>query len=72
MLYEIRVEGELGREWAEWIDGLCSARAGQGVTLFTCSIADQAALFGILKRVRDLGMPLLSVRRLPDDPGRQG
>lgn len=64
MEYEIRIEGELGDEWADWFDGLAIVREGEGVSLLTCLVADQAALFGILKRVRDLGMPLISVRRI--------
>jgi hypothetical protein len=64
MHYEIRIEGELGAEWADWFEGLAIVREGEGVSLLTCSVADQAALFGILKRVRDLGMPLLSVYRI--------
>jgi hypothetical protein len=64
MLYEIRIEGELGAEWADWFEGLAIVREGEGVSLLTCSVTDQAALFGILKRVRDLGLPLLSLRRI--------
>ncbi len=64
MRYEIRIEGELGDEWAGWFRDLALVREGQGVTLLTCSVADQAALFGILKKVRDLGMSLISVYRI--------
>ena len=64
MHYEIRIEGELGEEWADWFEGLAIVREGEGVSLLTCSVADQAALFGILKRVRDLGMPLISIYRI--------
>jgi hypothetical protein len=63
MEYEIRLEGLLGDEWADWFEGIVLVREGEGVTLLTCSVPDQAALFGILKRVRDLGMPLLSLHR---------
>jgi hypothetical protein len=70
MQYEIRIEGELGDEWADWFDGLVLVREGQGVTLLDCSVADQAALFGILRRIRDLGTPLLSVRRIADSGGK--
>ena len=66
MEYEIRLEGELGDEWARRFEGLALVREGEGVTLLTCSVADQAALFGILRRVRDLGMPLLSLYRIAD------
>jgi hypothetical protein len=66
MDYEIRLEGELGDEWAAWFDGLALVREGEGVTLLICSVADQAALFGLLKKVRDLGLPLLSLYRVAD------
>jgi len=66
MEYEIRLEGELGDEWARRFEGLALVREGEGVTLLTCSVADQAALFAILRRVRDLGMPLLSLYRIAD------
>ena len=55
---------KLGEEWADWFEGLAIVREGEGVSLLTCSVADQAALFGILKRVRDLGMPLISIYRI--------
>ena len=64
MEYKIRIEGELGDEWAGWFGDLALVREGEGVTLLTCSVVDQAALFGILRKVRDLGMPLLSVYRI--------
>jgi hypothetical protein len=63
MDYEIRIEGELGKEWADWFGDLALVREGEGVTLISCKSVDQSALFGILKRVRDLGLPLLSVHR---------
>jgi hypothetical protein len=63
MRYEIRLEGLLGDEWANWFGDLALVREGEGVTLLICPVADQAALFGILRKVRDLGMPLLSVYR---------
>jgi hypothetical protein len=71
MDYEIRIEGELGDEWADWFGELALVREGEGVTLLCCSVADQAALFGILRRVRDLGLPLLSVFRI-EESGRRG
>ena len=66
MRYEIRLEGLLGDEWADWFGDLALVREGEGVTLLTCCVADQAALFGILRKVRDLGMPLLSIYRVAD------
>ena len=53
-------------EWADWLGDLTLVREGEGVSLLTCSVADQAALFGILRKVRDLGIPLLSVERIND------
>jgi hypothetical protein len=64
MRYEIRLEGLLDDGWTDWFDAL--VREGEGVTLLVCSVSDQAALFGILRKVRDLGVPLLSVYRVPD------
>jgi hypothetical protein len=66
MRYEVRLEGLLGDEWADWFGDHALVREGEGVTLLTCDVADQAALFGILRRVRDLGMPLLSIYRVSD------
>jgi hypothetical protein len=66
MRYEIRLEGQLGDEWAQWFGDLHLVREGEGVTLLVCSVADQSELFGILRKVRDLGMPLLSACRVPD------
>lgn len=64
MDYEIRIEGELGDEWAGWFGDLALVREGEGVTLLSCSVADQAALFAVLRKVRDLGLPLLSLQRI--------
>lgn len=64
--YQIRIEGELGPGWTDWFGGYAIACEGDGVTLLTCALADQAALHGILRRLRDLGLPLLSVNRVHD------
>jgi len=73
MEYQIRVEGELGQEWAAWFGGLSISREGDGVTVLTCAVADQAALHGLLRRIRDLGLPLLSINRIDDNPeGKPG
>ncbi len=64
----IRVEGELGQEWADWFGGSAIAREGHGVTLLTCAVVDQAALYGLLWKLRNLGLPLLSIRRIDDCP----
>jgi len=66
--YEIRVEGVLGSRWATWFGGLQVQAAGTQ-TVISGPLADQAALHGVLAKIRDLGLDLLSVRRLdPDEP----
>jgi hypothetical protein len=68
MVYQIRIKGHLGREWAAWFEGLTITLEANGDTLLTGQVIDQAALHGLLKKVRDLGMPLVSVR--PVEPGQ--
>ena len=65
VVYEIRIEGHLGPQWADWFEVLTITQEANGDTLLTGPLADQAALHGLLRKVRDLGLPLLSVRRLP-------
>jgi hypothetical protein len=60
-IYQIRIKGHLGPQWMDWFDGLAITLEENGDTLITGPVIDQAALHGILKKVRDLGMPLLSV-----------
>jgi hypothetical protein len=60
-LYEIRLKGHLDDKWADWFDGLTITREDSGETLLRGLVVDQAALHGVLRKVRDLGMPLLSV-----------
>ena len=59
-VYEIRVKGHLDDKWADWFEGLTITREDNGDTLLTGPVIDQAALHGLLKKVRDLGMPLVS------------
>jgi hypothetical protein len=68
MVYQIRIKGHLGREWADWFGGLTIMLEDNGDTLLTGPVIDQAALHGLLKKVRDLGLPLISV--CPVEPGR--
>ena len=63
-VYQIRVESHLGPDWTDWFEGLTITREDNGDTLLTGPVVDQAALFGLLKKVRDLGMPLVSVNRI--------
>ncbi len=71
MIYQIRFKGHLGCEWTEWFEGLTVTLEDNGETLLTGPVADQAALYGLLKKVRDLGMPLLSVNCLKPDQTRR-
>jgi len=61
MVYQIRVTGHLGREWTDWFEGLSITLEDNGETLLTGPVIDQAALHGLLRKVRDLGLPLLAV-----------
>jgi hypothetical protein len=61
MVYQIRLKGHLGGQWAAWFEGLTITLEDNGDTLLTGPVADQAALHGLLKKIRDLGLPLLSV-----------
>jgi hypothetical protein len=63
-LYEIRLKGHLHAKWADWFDGLTITRADNGETLLRGQVVDQAALHGVLRKVRDLGLPLVSVNQI--------
>ena len=65
--YEIRLTGRLDAHWAVWFDGLTVSQESDGTTVISGPIADQAALHGVLQRVRDLGLPLVSVYRIKPD-----
>jgi hypothetical protein len=65
--YELRVQGVLDARWSAWFDGLEVTSVQAGQTTITGPVVDQAALHGLLAKVRDLGLPLLSVRRLDPD-----
>jgi len=67
LIYQIRIKGQLGREWTDWFGGLTITPQDNGETLLTGPVIDQPALYGLLKKVRNLGLPLLSVN--PIEPG---
>jgi hypothetical protein len=67
VVYQIRLKGHLGSQWTDWFGGLTITLEDNGDTLLTGPVVDQAALHGLLKKVRDLGMPLVSVS--PVEPG---
>jgi hypothetical protein len=69
MIYQIRVEGHLGEQWTDWFEGLTINLEDNGEMLLTGPLIDQSALFGLLKKVRDLGMPLVSVNRVKAEQG---
>ena len=62
-IYQIRVRGHLGQQWTDWFEGLTITLEENGETLLTGPVVDDAALYGLLKKVHDLGMPLLAVNR---------
>jgi hypothetical protein len=61
--YEIRLKGRLNAGWADWFDGLTLTQESDGTTVLSGSVVDQAALHGLLGKVRDLGLPLIAVHR---------
>ena len=69
MVYRIRVKGRLDSDWSEWFDNLSVTSDDSGETTLCGLVEDQAALHGLLARVRDLGLPLLSVSRVEPDSG---
>ena len=69
-LHEIRVHGHLDERWADWLEGLAFTHESDGTTTLTGPLADQAALHGVLNRIRDLALPIVSVRRVASDGER--
>jgi len=65
--YEIRLTGHLEGRWAAWFDGFDLCNSTDGTTLLAGLVADQSALHGLLQKVRDTGLPLVSVTRVPSD-----
>jgi hypothetical protein len=70
-VYQIRIKGHLGRQWTDWFEGLAITLEDNGDTLLTGPVVDQAALHGLLKKVRDLGTLLISVNRVRPDPAER-
>lgn len=69
-IHEIRVQGHLVDHWANWLEGLALTRENDGTTTLTGPLADQAALHGVLNTIRDLNLPIVSVRRVYPDAER--
>ncbi len=69
-LYEIRIKGHLDDRWADWFEGLTFTHESDGTTILDGPLTDQAALHGVLNRIRDLGLPIISVQRVR--PARKG
>jgi hypothetical protein len=67
LVYQIRIKGHLGSQWTDWFEGMTITLEDNGDTLLSGPVADQSALYGLLKKVRDLGLPLVSVS--PKEPG---
>lgn len=68
-IYQIRLEGQLGPEWSEWFEGLKVTLQENGEMILSGPLPDQAALHGVLARIRDLGMVLISVNRVKQGRG---
>jgi hypothetical protein len=68
-VYHIRVKGNLDLRWSDWFGGFAITPVGDEETLLIGPVADQAALHGVLHKIRDLGLPLLAVQRLEDEGG---
>ena len=66
--YQIRVEGHLAARWSAWFDGLSLSQQGDGTTVIEGPVVDQAALHGLLQKVRNLGLPLVSVIQVGNGP----
>jgi hypothetical protein len=69
--YEIRLQGRLESRWSVWFDGLTLTAGADGTTTIRGPVVDQAALHGLLQRLRDLGLPLISVAQVEPDPAPQ-
>jgi hypothetical protein len=70
-IYEIRVQGRLDQRWSSWFDGLTISYEGDDITVLRGSVVDEAALHGVLIKVRDLALPLLAVSRVQNNKKRK-
>jgi hypothetical protein len=70
--YEIRVDGNLGTRWTAWFDGLAITSERDGTTVLRGPVADQAALHGLLQKLRDIGIPLISLTQVPSEETPEG
>jgi len=68
-VYEIRVSGVLDDRWSDWFDGFSFNKSSVNETVLTGCVTDQAALHGLLSKIRDIGLPLISVERIEDEEG---
>jgi hypothetical protein len=64
LVYEVRLKGHLDDDWKDWFGGVTVTPQADGTTLLFCHVVDQAALHGLLRQIRDLGLPLISVNRI--------
>ena len=64
LIYEVRLKGHLDADWDDWFGGVSIKLQDDGTTVLTCHVVDQAALHGLLRQIRDLGLPLISVNRI--------
>ena len=67
-LHEIRIQGHLDKRWTDWLEVLTFTHESDGTTTLTGPLADQAALHGVLNKIRDLALPIVSVRRVDHSP----
>lgn len=65
---EVRITGQIAEHWSAWFEGLVVRHTGQGETILSGDVVDQAALYGLLAKLRDLGLPLVSVLSAPKVP----
>ena len=72
MQFEIVVDGHLGARWEAWFDGFAITRAADGTTVLRGHVVDQAALHGLLQKLRDVGIPLISLVQVPSDQTPEG